>query len=215
MKYLIINADDFGYSEIFNEEILSLLEKEFITSTTVMVDEITENQQKQILKLIKITEKKNQSIGLHLDLKNINFKEEIERQYKLFFSIFKKNPSHLDLHKWSYLEVSYPFILDFCKEHNLPCRKSKIESKGVLSTYMEVISTTNNTFEEIINKITFLEEEKTYEILFHPGKYDSNCKSSYNKQREVDVENIGKLNQILEKNDIKLISYLQREYLLK
>ena len=37
MKYLIINADDFGMSNIFNEVILELLEKEHVRSTSVMV----------------------------------------------------------------------------------------------------------------------------------------------------------------------------------
>jgi predicted glycoside hydrolase/deacetylase ChbG (UPF0249 family) len=38
MKYLIINGDDFGMSNIFNQSILELLEKGLVSSTTVMVD---------------------------------------------------------------------------------------------------------------------------------------------------------------------------------
>ena len=55
MKYLIINADDFGYSEVFNEKILELIEEGFVSSTSVMVDWMDENQKKQIEKLIELS----------------------------------------------------------------------------------------------------------------------------------------------------------------
>ncbi len=41
MKKIIINADDFGYSYIFNKSILDLIKKKLISSTTVMVNYIT------------------------------------------------------------------------------------------------------------------------------------------------------------------------------
>ncbi|KKR55034.1 MAG: YdjC family protein [Parcubacteria group bacterium GW2011_GWA2_40_23] len=44
MKYLIINADDFGYSDIFNAKILELIERGLVSSTTVMVNYITTEQ---------------------------------------------------------------------------------------------------------------------------------------------------------------------------
>lgn len=213
MKYLIINADDFGYSSIFNETILDLIKKNFITSTTVMVDYVTQDQQNQVNKLIELNKNKNISVGLHLDLKSTNFLEEIEKQYNRFISIFNFKPSHLDLHKWSYLEKSYPIIQKFCIEKNIPCRKSILNSIGEISTHFEAISTTYLEFDRIKEKIILLEENKSYEILFHPGTYDPNCKSSYNKQREIDVENIIQLNKILEKNNIKKITYNDREYL--
>ena len=53
MIKLIINADDFGYSKVFNEKILDLLEKDFIKSTTVLVNWITDEQKEQIQRLKK------------------------------------------------------------------------------------------------------------------------------------------------------------------
>jgi predicted glycoside hydrolase/deacetylase ChbG (UPF0249 family) len=51
MKYLIINSDDFGYSSVFNEKILELLHDGKISSTTVMVKWITDDQKNQLAKL--------------------------------------------------------------------------------------------------------------------------------------------------------------------
>lgn len=74
-------------------------------------------------------------------------------------------------------------------------------------TDSKVISSTHKNFDEIMKFISNFKDGDKYEILFHPGKFDSNCKSSYNKQREEDVENIIKLNRIFEKEGIKLINY--------
>ena len=67
-KYLIINADDLGMSQIFNEVILDLIKKDLIHSTTVMVDWVTDNQKEQFDELIAISKNKNLSVGLHLEI---------------------------------------------------------------------------------------------------------------------------------------------------
>ena len=63
-------------------------------------------------------------------------------------------------------------------------------------------------FEKIKDWIKTFEDEKYYEILFHPGKFDPSCKSSLNKDRERDVEHIKNLNKIIGENNIKVVSYL-------
>lgn len=55
--------------------------------------------------------------------------------------------------------------------------------------------------------IESLEDNESYEILFHPGTYDENCKSSLNKKREEDIEKIKIVNSLLKENNIKLISF--------
>ena len=54
-KYLIINADDFGMSQIFNDVILDLIKRDLIRSTTVMIDRVTDNQKKQFDELITLS----------------------------------------------------------------------------------------------------------------------------------------------------------------
>lgn len=42
----------------------------------------------------------------------------------------------------------------------------------------------------------------------HPGYYDSESKSSLNKEREVDADNIKKVISVLDKYNIKLANFL-------
>ena len=70
MKYLIINADDFGMSKVFNESILDLIRDGKIKSTTVMVNRGIGDEKKQIEELIELSKTLNLSVGLHLEFKN-------------------------------------------------------------------------------------------------------------------------------------------------
>jgi len=216
MINLIINADDFGMSNIFNQEILDLIEKDLITSTTVMVNRGIENQKDQVKELINVAKAHDISVGLHLELEDSEFEPQIEEQFEKFKKVFGINPSHIDLHKAaifkdsnkdSYRNRALGPIEDFCKGKNLPCRNKGTKPKGIRTTDEIVLSGTHKDFSEIEEWIKGLEEGKSYEILFHPGKYDPDCKSSLNKDREKDVDNIIKLNAILKENNIEKISF--------
>jgi predicted glycoside hydrolase/deacetylase ChbG (UPF0249 family) len=207
-KYLIINADDFGMSEIFNEVILDLINKDLIRSTTVLIDRVTESQKKQFDELINLSKNKNLSVGLHLEFKDSDYPSQIKSQYKKFKEILGFKPSHIDIHKAHSLMESFSDVAKFCKENNLPLRNSGVFHQGIKTTYTEAFFGSIADFENIKKWIKSFKEEKYYEILFHPGKFDSNCKSSLNKDRERDVEHIYNLNKILNENDIKLVSYL-------
>jgi predicted glycoside hydrolase/deacetylase ChbG (UPF0249 family) len=208
MKHLIINADDFGYSRIFNDAILRLGEKGFISSTTVMVNWVTAKQVSQIKELKDLAEARKISVGLHLEFTDDNFRSEIERQYDKYISLFGFNPSHIDIHKSMFLKEAFPVVIDFCREHNLPCRNHKIEMAGVVTTQNEVVSGTKLSFEELKTMIETFRDGESYEILFHPGTYDPDSKSSLNKERELDVQKIEGIQPFLKANGIKLISYI-------
>ncbi|MDA3814885.1 MAG: ChbG/HpnK family deacetylase [Patescibacteria group bacterium] len=68
MNKLIVNADDYGISSKFNSGIIELIEKEVVTSTTVMV----KRNFVEAGKLMSVIKKYNISVGLHLELKKIN-----------------------------------------------------------------------------------------------------------------------------------------------
>ena len=207
-KYLIINADDFGMSRIFNYVILDLIKKDLISSTTVMVNRVTDNQKEQFDELIALSQGKNLSVGLHLEFKDSDYPSQIKSQYNKFKEILGFNPSHLDIHKASTIRESISPVANFCRDKEIPCR-----NKGGDVTYFKTTASPSfhgsiEDFSKIEEWIKTLEDEKYYEILFHPGKFDPGCKSSLNKDRERDVEHIKKLNNILEKNNIKVVSYL-------
>ena len=208
MKYLIINADDFGTSKVFNKSILDLIKNKKIKSTTVLVNRITENQKDQVEELIRLSNKMNLSVGLHCEFQKGNYDNQIRTQFDKFLEIFKKAPSHLDIHKSSELKESIPVVADFCKQKNLPCRNKGGPTKYFKTTHAPSLHATKEPFNKIENWIKALEDEKYYEILFHPGLYDPNCNSPLNKDREKDIESILKLNSILKKNNVKQVSYL-------
>jgi len=207
-KYLIINADDFGMSQIFNEIILDLIKKDLIRSTTVMIDRVTDNQKKQFDELIALSKNKNLSVELHLELKDFDYPSQIKSQYQKFKETLGFNPSHIDIHKAHSLMDSFSDVAEFCRKNNLPLRNSGVLHEGIKTTSTEAFFGSIADFEKIKELIKTFEDEKYYEILFHPGKFDSSCKSSLNKDRERDMEHIKNLNKILEKNNIKVVSYL-------
>ncbi|MCK5061072.1 DUF4202 family protein [Candidatus Parcubacteria bacterium] len=218
MKYLIINADDFGYSKLFNKKILELIEKDFVSSTSVMVESINDDQNEQVLKLIELTKNHNVSVGLHVDFKSTDFDEEIKRQYDVFVDLFGFKPVHIDIHKSTYLQDGYPRIIEFSKENKIPCKNLGVEPFTEFMTKDIIFDGTNLDFSEIEKWFTTLKDGEYYTAIFHPGIYDPDSKSSFNEIREVDAKNIVKLNKIFDKHDVKLISYsdfIKKEEALK
>ena len=209
MIKLIINADDFGMSKIFNEKILDLLKKNFIKSTTVLVNRITKEQDRQVKQLIKLYDVEKISVGLHLEFNpQKSVKLQAEEQYQKFISIFGFKPSHLDIHKLIKSEIIRKVNI-FVKEYNLPIRNHGIKSRTKQTT-QPVLFPTKFDINEIIDILKNLKDGESYEIITHPGDYDAKCKASLNKERRIEYENIIKLQDFLKTHkNIKNISYLE------
>jgi predicted glycoside hydrolase/deacetylase ChbG (UPF0249 family) len=207
-KYLIITADDFGMSKIFNDVILDIIDKTLVRSTTVMVNKVADNQKEQLEKLIAFSRNRNLSIGLHLEFEHDDYASQIRAQFQKFKDLLGFNPAQVDIHKAHSLTESFPYAAEFCKEIHVPFRNSGARFDGIKTTPSEAFFGSTADFNKIEQWVRTFKDGEFYEILFHPGKYDPECKSSLNKERERDVEHIKKLNSILEKNNIKLVSYL-------
>ena len=121
-KYLIINADDFGYSQIFNGVILDLIKNDLIHSTTVMINRFTDNQKEQFDELTALSRNKNLSVGLHLEFKDSDYTSQVKSQYQKFKEILGFNPSHVDIHKAHNFMDSFSDVAEFCRKNNLPLR---------------------------------------------------------------------------------------------
>ena len=208
MIRLIINADDFGSSAVFNEKILDLLKKGYIKSTTVLVDRVTESQRDQITELIKLYQTNDISVGLHLEFDDAKpALPQIESQFQMFISIFGFKPTHLDVHK------SHPGALEiinkFAEKDNLPVRNLGAKSKTKQTTAHRLLAK-NFDLNELIGFIEEMKDNNSYEIVTHPGDYDPNSKSTINKERRMEYDNICKLHEFLKSHkDIELISYKQ------
>lgn len=215
MKYLIINADDFGYSKLFNQKILELLERGLLTSTSVMIDWIDEVQGRQVRRLKEITKSSDISVGLHTEFKNEDFKEQIQEQFKKFTTIFGFEPHYIDIHKSTYLDNGYLAIMQFCVEKNIPCKNHNLVGPKVMTTDGTTFKATGEDFESITRWLGSLVDNKTYLIQFHPGIYDPESKSSFNEIREVDASYIEMLPAVLKQFNIQPIDfkYLKEQYL--
>lgn len=205
MKKLIINADDWGLSSLFNKGILKLIKENIVTSVTVMVNRKYINPE-NILSL------KKSCLGLHLELFEKSSALEIESQIEKFKKFFNQMPSHLDSHQHSHLsEYNLSLVLKVAQKYNLPLRsrfpedRKKIQRAGV-KTPSEYIGWHPN------NKTTFLKKllqstEEVTEVVCHPGYYDKNCDYPYNKQRgkELKILKSKEFQKIIKK--FELISY--------
>ena len=203
MKYLIINADDFGLSKVFNEKILELLEKTFLASTSVMIKWIDNKQKEQVKRLKNIHNTLDVSVGLHVEFANDNFKPQIKEQFNKFISIFGFEPDHIDIHKATYLQNGYPKIMEFCLKKEIPCKNHDIPGPKAIMTEDPIYDATGKEIGEIKQWLKSLENEKTYVFQVHPGIYDPNSKSSFNEVREIDAKNVETINPLFKKFNIK------------
>lgn len=211
MIKLIINADDFGTSKIFNKKILELLERDFIKSTTVLINRITKDQDTQIKQLISLNDTKKISIGLHLELNAKKpVKTQIEKQYRKFITVFGFPPSHVDIHKIIDNKEIIAKVNKFAEEKKLPVRNHGIKAKTKQTDYPAFFcSGWIMKFDEVVNFLQNVKDGSSCELITHPGEYDPASKSKINKEREEDYKCIIKLQDFLKLHNIKNISYLE------
>jgi predicted glycoside hydrolase/deacetylase ChbG (UPF0249 family) len=218
MIKIIINADDFGYSKIFNEKILELLEKGFVKSTTVLIKRVGKDQSGQTKRLIELHESKKIGVGLHLDLDlEKPTRPGIEEQYRKFVSVFGFTPSHLDVHKIIGNKPVVEEINRFAEEHGLPVRNHGIPSNAKHTTHEVLLASGvaggkawNLKLDDLTAFLQGLKDGSSCEIATHPGDYDPGSKSGLNKERRADYENIIKLQDFLKSHkNFKIISYLE------
>lgn len=151
-KFLIINADDFGYNYEQNEAIKELLEKGLITSTSLMA--VAANRDDAM----NFAKENNISVGVHLTInsddeknkwhsltdtkslgvdglptnpfkaKRSDVKAELEAQYQ-YLRMNGVTVDHADNHCGTLYGINgrrfFLDAFDFCAEHNLPFRFPK------------------------------------------------------------------------------------------
>src|SRR5713101_9932691 len=106
MKYLIVNADDFGLSRGINRGIIEAYQKGIVTSASLMVDRPGSQEAAELYRKLRWLEPEL-SVGLHVDLeKPMNdlpdvywrIRNEVRNQVRRFEHLMGNSPSHLDSH---------------------------------------------------------------------------------------------------------------------
>lgn len=203
MKYLIVNADDFGYSHSINKGIIEGHENGVVTSTSVMVNAIAADRAKDLTKYPEL------SVGLHFELKEIaNVKAELEKQIEKFVAIVGKMPDHLDTHKRHTTEEDIKEVLkEYAKTHNIPVRNfnaKHIDSFGINSNDASIAQ-----LQRSIDKAT----DEYNELMTHCGYSDDYLRehSSYNNPREQELASIcdPSIKQYITDKGLQLINWRQ------
>jgi len=206
MKKLIVNADDFCLSPIFNETILELLENKTILSTTVMVKRYTPDQDNQVEQLKNISDV---GVGLHVEFESgENCREQIERQYEKFVELFNREPSHLDMHRHDFAEVAYPVLMQYATEKNMPYRNNGMKFEGGKTTSAERFSAIANWLDKVFLYIDSLQDRDSGEIVLHPGRYDPDCKTSLNHEREIDTLKAKRIREYADSEGVVCVIFL-------
>jgi predicted glycoside hydrolase/deacetylase ChbG (UPF0249 family) len=204
MRYLIVNADDFGYSYGVNEGIIEAHTKGIVTSTSVMVDALAAEEAKTL------TQFPGLSIGLHFELKEIkNVQFELDRQIAKFVSIVGMEPDHIDTHKkHTTTEGIKEVLLEYAKEHRVPIRSfgyaKFIDSFFGFHSEGDV---SGERLKQAINEAT----AEYNEIMCHVGYSDDYLReySSYNDPREQELKSIcdPAIRQYIHDNYIELCNW--------
>jgi predicted glycoside hydrolase/deacetylase ChbG (UPF0249 family) len=213
MKYIIINADDFGYSDGINRGIIKAHTDGVLTSTSLMVYEKLAEEAK------KLNSYPNLSVGLHFVLPEnaTNISDELLRQIDLFIKIMGKRPSHLDAHKIPLTEKSglKKTFLKASEEYSVPVRElghvKHIHSFFGLDKKSKSYDK-NKISPEALIKIIDEADDDFIEIMTHPGYCDAflENKSSYNKFREIELKTLTSSlvkKYIDENSNLKLINW--------
>jgi len=182
---LIINADDYGLSPLFNKGIVELAKEGVISSLSVMI-------RRNFIDVAELKNLKNISLGLHLELKEDDALEEIESQIKAFEHKLGFLPSHLDSHKHPHLtKNNLPKVITIAQKYSLPLRsymaanRKLIKNAGLktpdayIDWHPERIAILENDFQKLSVPVA--------EMVCHPGYFDKNSTSSYNERRKQEL----------------------------
>lgn len=200
MNRLIVNADDFGYSEGINRGIIEAHAQGIVTSTSLMVGAVAAKE------AAGLSDYPELSVGLHLVLAgspNIQMTEaEIERELQIqlaqFQAITGKEPTHIDTHK---IEPSTnPGVREVLAEFG---RRSKTPVRGLgyakfiksffgLSVDGSGQPNAANVSVEALKKSIDEATAEFNEIMCHAGYSDDYLRShsSYNDLRETELRSL-------------------------
>jgi len=200
-RYLIVNADDFGYSYSINKGIIEAHTNGIVTSTSVIVDAIAAYKAKELIEFPGL------SIGLHFEVKDIvNVAAELERQIEKFVAIVGRQPDHLDTHKRHTTDEGIKDVLEgYAKKHDMPVRNfnaKHISSFGINSDDSSVAQ-----LKRSIDEAT----DEYNELMTHCGYSDDYLRehSSYSDLREEELKSICSpdIKQYIQDNGLILINW--------
>jgi len=214
MKYLIVNADDFGASHAINLGILEAHRSGIVTSTSLMVDTAWSAEAALLSR-----EAPDLSVGLHADLEagalalpGERCRDELRRQLTRFEELMGHGPTHIDSHRnvhrapellaW-FLEVSREWGLPL-REHSPARYYPHFYGRWGGESHPEQVSV-----ESLSRMLEREVRDGITELSCHPGRLDPGEASSYAVERQLELETLcePRIRAALQALEIHLVSY--------
>jgi len=185
---------------------IEMIQSGLLSSISVMSERVTSEQSSQLEKIRELYQEKDLSLGLHLEITNTDGDAVFERQWDQFENLLGLTPNYVDVHKGHFNNITFDTVAKFCLSRSVYFRKYNETTIFVSSPAQSFTATYQDL--DIINKwIGNFDRDLTYELIFHIGKFDPDCKSSLNQEREIDVEKLRRVHQLLAEKRISVVSY--------
>src|SRR2546426_2855721 len=222
MRYLIVNADDFGHSEGINRGIIEAHKNGIVTSASLMV-----NTRLAEAAVALSRQHQELSLGLHVnftgegerivDLKDLQaVRTELERQFQGFVDLTGRLPTHIDSHHHVHREFNIGhFFIELSRRNGLPLRGySQVVYVGRFYGQSEY-GEPDERYISVDFLIHLLEATTPgfTEISCHPGYVTDGFTSVYHHEREIELRSLTdpRVRAAIEEYGIKPITY--QEYL--
>lgn len=200
MKYLIVNADDFGYGAAVNRGIVEGIDRGVVTSVGLMVNT------PGTAEAVGLARARPQvSVGLHVNFTNeaqrlVEFDDPpvcraaLREQFDRFCDLMGRKPSHLDSHQHIHRRrPCQPSFAELAREHALPLRdQPPVTFKGGFYGQWEYgVSDPTKVSYEALEKILGSELGRgIYELACHPGYFDPEAHYVYHRDREDELRTL-------------------------
>jgi predicted glycoside hydrolase/deacetylase ChbG (UPF0249 family) len=219
VKYLIVNADDFGASSGINRGILDAHRRGIVTSTSLMV-----NMPAAAEAILLSRDVPALGIGLHVNFTNESegpvvdvadtdaCRLELARQFDQFVALMGRMPTHIDSHHHVHRRAGLlPLFLDLAARYQLPLREhSRVKyfrrfyAQWNDGTHLEWISPEN-----LLRLLEAAISDGFTELGCHPGYVDPEFHSLYNTEREAEIQTLcdPTVRQWLAESKVTLINF--------
>jgi predicted glycoside hydrolase/deacetylase ChbG (UPF0249 family) len=222
VKFVIFNADDFGYGQALNRGIVEAHTKGVVTATTLVVNGAAVDEAARMAK-----ELPGLSVGLHVNFTNeaqrlFDFENpelvraELRRQFERFCELMGREPAHLDSHQHVHrARGRRPIFRELAQEHGLPLRDElPVVFKGGFYAQWEYGKGDQQRVSVAALEQMLRQEVHhggLYEVSCHPGYVDPQLEYVYHREREWELRTLcdPRLRAVLAQESIELINYHQ------
>ncbi len=219
LKFVIFNADDFGYSRGVNRGIAEAHERGVVTSATLMVNTPATREAVELSRRLP-----GLAVGLHVNFTNeaqrlidledpLACRQELWGQYARFCDLLGRKPTHLDAHQHVH---RHPMRLRLFEEladgEGLPLRdRAPVTFKGGFYGQWEpgVFDPSKVSLEALAGILRHEVSEGVFEVACHPGHFDPALEALYHREREHELRTLTdpRLRALIAELGLRLISY--------